>query len=138
MTITTDFITVNKGILQAGTPEAPYMHKLTFNLTGDRYDRGQPFYGTKVITCESCQLSLYSASSIPRWSLLSEPINPEDTSLSLQTYIEDEEQDRYIGKKIVVASTSADEEEAEERTITGASDGMIIVNEPFEYQHIST
>ena len=51
MTITTNFITVNSGIFQAGTEQHPYRHRLLFNLTGSAKTLVQPFYGTKVIAC---------------------------------------------------------------------------------------
>ena len=71
ITVTTNFITINKGVFEAGTEDHPYENKLIFNMTGDPYKTPlQPFYGTKVIACEACQLSLYAKKSFIRWGLL--------------------------------------------------------------------
>lgn len=59
MTITTDFITINKGQFIAGTPDKPYENLLKFRLTGWERTPRQPIFGTKVIGCEACKLSMH-------------------------------------------------------------------------------
>lgn len=101
-------------------------------MHGFYYGAQQPMFGNKGIGCMECKLSMYGQRRKPTWTMIASTIMPNDVSF---TVIEDI--DWKVGEVIVVASTSYDHNEAEERVITGVSGRTITVNKKFLYKHHS-
>lgn len=105
-------------------------------MTGTSRIPAQPFYGTKVIACEACQLNIHGKGEIQRWDMISATINAGDTQLSLLEPIPADKAHLYIGKKIVIATTDLSSDKTEVKVISSIVDGKIVVSTPFAYKHI--
>ena len=77
------FITINEGIMYAGSENAPYNHDLTIELTGSYKSRKQPIFGDKVIGCQECYMSIHGKNVHRTWTLLSISISVGDTTIEV-------------------------------------------------------
>lgn len=131
ITVKTGFITMVGGRLIAGTEEHPHHANLTFEMYGGYYGAQQPMAGNKGIFCLDCKLSIYGKPRNYVWTTLSSTVLPGISYLNVTNAV-----DWQPGEKIVVASTSFDPAEAEERTIVSVSGISIFVDKPFLYKHL--
>ena len=83
----------------------------------------QPIFGNKGIGCLECKFSMHGKEIANTWTMLSATINAGDTSFDVLDAVGWD-----IGAEIVVASSSFDHNEAEQRTITAISGTTITVN----------
>ena len=130
MVVSAEFITLRGGEFIAGTEEDDYDYKLTFVMYGNYYSPQQPMFGNKGIGCLECKFSMIGKKRSPTWTMIDATIKKGDLSF---TVIEDI--DWQVGEHIVIASTSYDHNEAEERIITAISGRTITVDKPFVYGH---
>lgn len=130
MTVSAGFITLRGGEFIAGTEEDDYDHKLTFVMYGNYYAPQQPMFGNKGIGCLECKFSMIGKKRTPTWTMIATTINAGENQF---TVIEDV--DWQVGEHIVVASTSYDHNEAEERVIKSISGRTITVDRNFKYSH---
>jgi hypothetical protein len=106
---------------------------LKITLTGDYYGKQQPTFGNKGIGCLDCKLSMFGKPRLPTWTTIANTISPGDTSFTVSVDV-----DWKVGESIVIASSSFDHTESEQRQIIGINNRTITVDTPFAYQHIST
>jgi hypothetical protein len=132
ITVKTGFITLNKGRFIAGTEANPLQTKLTFIMSGDYYDSQQPMFGNKGIGCMSCSFSMYGIPRTPTWTTISTTITPGSTTLTVS-----EDVDWQPNEMIVVASTSYEHSEAEQKKIVSITGRTITVDSPFTFKHFS-
>lgn len=132
MTVSAGFITLRGGEFIAGTEDNDYDHKLTFIMYGNYFGPQQPMFGNKGIGCLECKFSMIGKKRTPTWTMIASSINAGENQL---TVIEDV--DWQVGEHIVVASTSYNHNEAEERVITLISGRTITVDKAFKYGHYS-
>lgn len=80
-------------------------------------------FGNKGIGCMNCKFSMYGTPRTKTWTVIATTINPGDTTFTVQDAV-----DWQVGEEIVVASTSFDHNEAEQRTISAVSGNTFTVN----------
>lgn len=108
------------------------MGNLKIILTGDYYGKQQPTFGNKGIGCLDCKLSIFGKPRKPTWTTILNTINPGDSSFMVSVDV-----DWQVGESIVIASTSFEHSESEQRLIVAISSRNITVDSPFTYQHLS-
>lgn len=99
-------------------------------MYGNYYAPQQPMFGNKGIGCLECKFSMIGKKRTPTWTMIATTINAGENQF---TVIEDV--DWQVGEHIVVASTSYDHNEAEERIIKSISGRTITVDKNFQYSH---
>jgi len=103
---------VRGGYMEVGTEEFPYTSKLTITMHSIKTDPHIPMYGNKVIAVRNGVLDMHGVPRTPTWTSLGATANPGDTTITLITAV-----DWKVGESIVIAPTSYESTEAEERTI---------------------
>ena len=127
LNLTTGWIMVNGGKLQAGTPAKRYTNRAIITLTGVGGDvMGM---GDKVLGVRGGQLRLFGEERTS-WVRLDATAHKGATKIAL-----DEAPIWRVGDKIVIASTDFDSEQAEERTITAISGTQVSIDKPLAYMH---
>lgn len=130
LTLDAHYIFVHGGLLQIGTEEEPYQNDILITLHGDRNTPTLPTYGNKFIAVRGGVLDIHGVPRTPVWTFINETIYPGDTSLIMS-----EEVDWKGGETIVVASTSFDHAQSEEKIISHKSGNVVTVTTPFKYKH---
>jgi hypothetical protein len=131
MVVSAEFITLRGGEFIAGTEEDDYDYKLTFVMYGNYYSPQQPMFGNKGIGCLECKFSMIGKKRTPTWTLLNTTVNPDENIITVKEPV-----DWKVGESIVIASTSYNHNEAEERVITDViNQTMIILDRPLLYKH---
>ena len=132
------------GLLQIGTEDEPYTSKIEITMHGDRSTLRIPTYGNKVIGVREGTLDMHGVDRDITWSQLATTINPGDTTFTLIDSV-----DWVAGEHIVVASSSLEAREAEDRYIASVSETSIMIDDvstavteitvtvPFVYGHES-
>lgn len=125
---------IYKGVFQAGSEAKPYQHKLVLTFTGDYYDKQLPVFGDKGLACYNCQFDMHGKPRNFVYSLLASTAIQGATSLTVEDAV-----DWQPGERIVVASSSWDHREAEERTIASVSADQKTLSfaEPLLHKHYS-
>jgi hypothetical protein len=67
----------------------------------------QPLFGNKGIACYNCKFSMYGTPRSVTWTVISQTINPNATTIQLSQPV-----DWQVGETIVVASTDFDHNQA--------------------------
>jgi hypothetical protein len=106
------YILVRNGYMEVGTEQFPYTSKLTITMHSDKYSPEIPIYGNKVIGVRDGVLDMHGAPRDPVWTDLDSTALPGAKTITIIRSV-----DWKIGEKIVIASTSYEASEAEERTI---------------------
>ena len=101
-------------------------------MYGGYYGKQQPIFGNKGIGCLECEFSMYGTERIKTWTEISATVNVGDNQFTVM-----ETTDWAIGESIVIASTSFDHHEAEERVITAVSGNTFTVDKAFKFKHFS-
>jgi hypothetical protein len=115
--------------MEAGTEANPYTSKLTITMHGDQTTPAIPTYGNKVIAVRKGQLHLVGQPREITWTMLEKSAEIYDTKITLMSQPPNKF-DWQVGERIVIASTSYNAEEAEERMITGVSTDPIDPSKP--------
>ena len=89
-------------------------------------------YGNKVIGVMNSKIDIHGTKRDVTWTYLKSTIKPGDTTFSLEKDV-----DWKVGESIVVASTSFEIFEAEQKVILSIASGVFTVDSPFVYQHYS-
>ncbi|MEM8484100.1 MAG: G8 domain-containing protein [Bacteroidota bacterium] len=136
--LSADYIIVG-GLLQIGSPDNPFQHKATINLTTEYTDRKTDvaMCGTKVLCAMGGKFELHGALSSPAWTRLADG----HTAAVGATHITLEEPVSWrAGDQIVIVSTDFDPNQAERRQISDVSaDGLVVsFEEPLNYMHWGT
>jgi hypothetical protein len=124
---------VNNGYFEMGTEEFPYTSKMLMTMHATRSSPSFGIYGSKMIGCRFCILSMHGIPKTTTWTRLSETAPEGATTIKVQG-----EPDWEAGNKIVIAGTTwhnnYDHEEMEIATISGST---ITLTEPLKYEHLS-
>jgi len=132
ITLDANYIFINRGSFQVGTPALPYQNQFTLTLHGRRESPMMPIYGNKVLAVYRGVLDMHGIPRTVTWTSLEYTINPYASSFTVQVAT-----DWKVGESVVVASTSYDHTDAEERVITAVSGGgkEFTVSKPFLKKH---
>lgn len=105
---------------------------MTFH--GGYYDKQLPYFGNKVLGCMNCKFNLHGVVRNPTWTELNKTAQAGSNTIEVIEAV-----DWQVGQSIVVASTSYDPFEAEQKTITAisANKKVITVDTPFVYKHFA-
>ena len=114
------YIFVNGGYMEVGTEEFPYTSMLTITMHGTKQTPAIPIYGNKVIGVRNGILDLHGVPRTPTWTELSTTANPGDINITLLTAV-----DWKVGEQIVIAPTSYNNYEAEQRTIIAVDNSNV-------------
>jgi hypothetical protein len=127
------FVMVNNGYFELGTEEFPYTSKMQMTMHATRSSPSFGIYGSKMIGCRFCQLSMCGIPKTTTWTRLSATAAVGATVITVQG-----EPDWNVGDKIVIAGTSWHfNYDHEEREIASISGSTITLTEALEYEHIS-
>lgn len=130
----TNILVMHGGYFEVGTPQNPIQNNVNIILYGDKVNTKQlPMFGNKVIGVMNSKISMHGRKRNCPWTYIASSINAGDSQLTLINT----QADWQAGERIVVASTSFEMDEAEERFIVSNSNGVITVNQPFRYFHYS-
>jgi hypothetical protein len=131
------YILVRNGYMEVGTGQFPYTSKLTITMHSDKYSPEIPIYGNKVIGVRDGVLDMHGAPRDPVWTDLDSTVLPGSNSITIIRAV-----DWKVGEKIVIASTSYDSSEAEERAIiaidrTNPNKPVLTLDKPLEFKHFA-
>lgn len=101
-------------------------------MHGSYYGKQQPMFGNKGIGCLECKFTMHGQKRSRTWTMIKNTINPGENQFETIDDI-----DWKVGESVVVASTSYDHNEAEQRTIKSVSGRVVTVTRAFKYQHYS-
>jgi len=131
ITLSANYIFINSGSFQVGTPAHPFQNQFTLTLHGRRSSPMMPIYGNKVLAVHNGVLDMHGVPRSVTWTSLVQTIVPGATTLKVQVAT-----DWKVGESIVIAATSFEHTEAEQRTITAITGGTdITVDVPFQFKH---
>lgn len=131
ITLDANYIFINGGSFQIGTPAHPFQNVFTLTLHGRRSSPMMPIYGNKVLAVHNGVLDMHGIPRSVTWTSLVNTVLPGATTLKVQVAT-----DWKVGESIVVAATSFEHTEAEQRTITAITGGTdITVDKPFAFKH---
>ena len=111
-----EYIMVNGGRLQIGTPDEPIQNKITVTLYGTKESPTLPIYGNKVIAIMEGLLDIHGTPRSHTWTVLDSTAAIGDTSIVVQGAV-----DWVAGEQIVIASTDHDHYQSESRTIASVA-----------------
>jgi len=111
-TFDASYIMVRGGYMEVGTEAFPYTSKLTITMHSVKTDPQIPTYGNKVLAVRNGVLEMHGVPRTPTWTSLAATANPGDTTVTLISAV-----DWQVGEVVVIAPTSYESTEAEERTI---------------------
>eukprot|EP00756_Hemistasia_phaeocysticola_P017665 Hpha_TRINITY_DN15550_c6_g9::TRINITY_DN15550_c6_g9_i1::g.104534::m.104534 len=131
----TNLLLIRGGALRIGTEQKPYSRKATITLHGDRHlSIPLPVYGTKNIAVRGGTVQLHGQPKVPTWTRLEATADKDSTSVLLR-----ESTNWVAGDEIVIAPSSFDQLEAEQRTITSvektAKGDRLHFDEPLWHEH---
>ena len=111
--ITLKNLIINKGNMYLGTETTPYTNKFTLTLSGTTDDPSFPVFGSKVLGIWEGTLDLHGTVRTPTWTQLASNAITGATSITLKEAV-----DWVTGEVIVIASSSYEAAECEQRTIS--------------------
>ena len=128
------YIFVNKGMMEVGTEEFPYTSKITITMHSSVEDPYIPIYGNKVIGVRYGTLDMHGVTRDVTWTKLGETVEPGATVITLI-----EEVDWVAGEQIMIASTSFNGREGEQRTIIAVGDDKktLTLDQGLTYKHFA-
>jgi len=134
-TFDAEYIFVRGGYMEVGTEEFPYTSKLIITMHGDKKSPEIPIYGNKVIGVRHGVLEMHGVPRSPTWTELDTTALAGSDTITLLREVDWQE-----GEVIVIASTSYNNDEAEERTIVSVdrsnpSKPVITLDRPLDYKH---
>jgi hypothetical protein len=106
------YIFIRNGYMEVGTEQFPYTSKLIITMHSNKESPEIPIYGNKVIGVRHGVLDMHGIPRNPTWTELDTTAMPGDNKITLHTSV-----DWKAGEKIVIAPSSYDNDEAEERFI---------------------
>ncbi|XP_021369085.1 fibrocystin-L-like isoform X2 [Mizuhopecten yessoensis] len=122
------------GLLQVGTEENPFSHKMNITLHGHVRSKELPIYGTKVLAVREGTLDLHGKPTLITWTMLAETAAADTDSINLEKAV-----DWNIGDTIVIATTgnSKSQIETEQKTIKDISDDKrtLTLDSNLKYTH---
>ena len=134
LVVDSDFIIVNNGALQIGTPEKRHENKVTITLHGSRTSTQFPGFGNKTIMVQGGSIDIHGKERTPTWTFLDVSADAGSSTIVLIVVV-----DWAEGEKIVIAPTSFDRDEVEERTIVKVTiangKSTIELDKPLEFGH---
>ena len=125
------YILIRGGRLQIGTKSAPFIHKATITLHGNRSTIPLPVYGTKNIAVRGGDVHLFGQPKYPTWTRLSATVDAGATSI----YLRETPVNWNIGDEIVIAPGSYDFMEYEVRVIKSVVGNHISFDTPLRWHH---
>ncbi len=118
------------GLLQCGTPAAPFTKKLTITLTGADTNQNVMGMGTKFLGAMGGGKIVLHGENRDGWTRLAATANRGVSTIALK-----EAPPWRAGDSIVVVSTGFRAEHAEERQIAAISGNQVRLSAPLAYQH---
>jgi hypothetical protein len=136
-TFDSHYVFIRGGSMEAGTEQFPYTSRLVITMHSSRQDPELPIYGNKVIGVRNGVLDLHGVARDPVWTSLDKTAEVGATKITLIRAV-----DWAVGESIVIASTSYEHQEAEERVIvavdrTVPGKPVITLDAPLEFKHFS-
>ena len=128
--MTLQYILVRGGRLQIGKKNAPFTHKATITLYGNRTAIPLPVYGSKNIAVRGGAVLMYGQPKLPTWTRLAATVNTGDTSITLRDVV-----NWVVGDEIVIAPGSFDYLEGETREIARIDGNTLFFDKPLRYHH---
>jgi cell migration-inducing and hyaluronan-binding protein len=136
LTLTAGYIMLHgAGLLEIGTPEAPFTHQARIVLTEPESNQSIMEMGSKFLgAMMGGTISMHGSSAEKlSWTKLAETVEPGMNTLTLL-----EAPGWEVGDQIVIAPTGMDPLEAEKVTITAISDTQVRFTPALAYQHWGT
>lgn len=129
------YIFVRGGLMEVGTEDFPYTSKFIITLYGNKQSPEIPIYGNKVIGVRYGTLDMHGVERLPSWTELETTVMPGSSTITLKQSI-----DWQTGEEIVIAPTSYNVDESEQRTIvsvdrTDPNKPVITLNSPLNFKH---
>jgi len=130
--LTAGYIIVRGGRLAVGSPSAPFTHRATITLTGNRTAPELPMFGAKVLGVHTGTVDLHGAPALPAWTRLTATAQVNGTTLQLVEAV-----NWPVGGVVEVASSDTDFTHAERVTIVDVRDGgrVLAVSPPLAFAH---
>lgn len=121
--------------MEVGTEEFPYTSKIIITMHGNKQSPEIPIYGNKVIGVRYGTLDMHGVERSPSWTELETTVMPGSSTITLVRSVDWQE-----GEVIVIAPTSYNVDEAEERTIvsidrTDSDKPIITLDSPLNFKH---
>lgn len=131
--ITADNIWIRAGSIKAGSKKEPFTHLLTFQINGNKSDKGiiidPELTGNKLFVI-SGKLHLYASTPSTVWSKLREYATAGSTSIKVLNA-----GSWAVGDQLVIAPSFHGQEEFEKVTITAISGTTITFAPALEFDH---
>ena len=125
------YIFIHGGRLRVGTPRAPFLHQAVITLQGARGAAELPVYGAKCIGVRTGVLELHGRPEVA-WTRLAASAPANSSWLTLRQPVA-----WRPGSSIVVASTSFEQEEAEQVTVERVVNGTRVrLTQPLLHTHL--
>ena len=99
ITLSANYILLRGGTLEIGTEEEPFMNQVHLTLHGHPKSMELPTFGSKVIACYECKMSIHGAPQVA-WTQLAATALPGDSEIRLQDSV-----NWPLGSRIVIATT---------------------------------
>jgi G8 domain/FG-GAP-like repeat len=116
--------------LSMGNQASAYRRRATITLTGTNPNENIMGMGTKVLGAMSGgKIELYGESRLS-WTQLGASAAKGASTITLKENV-----GWRVGERIVIASTAMDPNEAEERTISSVSGGVVTLSAPLSFSH---
>jgi hypothetical protein len=131
LNVSSRWIVVHGGSLRCGTPFNPFTRNLTITLTGNDVNTSAlGMMGAKVLgAMHGGRLEIYGERRTS-WTKLGTTASVGATQITLK-----ESPDWRVGERIVIASSSFEPNEAEERVITAVNGNTVTLNQALAYRH---
>jgi hypothetical protein len=98
---------INEGEIRVGNYSTPFSSELDIEIYKSKFTAGQ-------IVCNNCKFRVFGQPPESVWVELAQSISIGDSSLSVNASV-----DWYIGQTIIIASSSFDLSQCEQKTIIG-------------------
>ena len=125
--------------MQVGTEEDRYTSKIAITMWGSRYDPKIPIFGSKVLGVNFGTLDMHGVERPITWTELKTTAEVGATTITLMDMQDGAVLDWRKGEEIVIASTSYEAREAEQRTIISITDvdttPVITLDQPLAFKH---
>jgi len=122
----------NGGYLEIGTPNKPLLYDVEITLHGKKTDKQFMGFGNKVIYVQNSKIDIHGKKRDHTWTYLKKTVNAKDKSFELDKAV-----DWKVGETVVIASSSYNIEEAEQKKITAITGNVFTVDSEFKYKHYS-
>ncbi len=133
LSVTSDYVLVDGGLLQIGTAERPFARRATITLTGTTSapNPATPEFGNKVLAVRGGTLQLHGRSIARSWTRLSADVAAGATTITLA-----EPPGWQAGDTIVLATSTRRMNEYDVATIAAISGSTVSLTQPLKYKHL--